>query len=46
MDIRYNFTIYKIVNPNGAVYVGKTNNYKKRLNYYRNNNCEGQKKAV
>jgi group I intron endonuclease len=30
-----NWTIYKIVNPVGQVYIGKTSNYRKRMDRYR-----------
>jgi len=39
----YYWTIYKIVNPKGRIYVGMTNNYKKRMGDYRNLNCRNQK---
>jgi len=39
----YKWTIYKIINPKGRIYIGKTNNFKKRLGDYRNVNCSNQK---
>lgn len=36
--------IYKITNPSGNVYIGKTKNYKNRFNQYRNLHCESQPK--
>lgn len=37
-----NWSIYKIVNPKGRVYIGITSNLKKRIAYYRNNSCKDQ----
>jgi group I intron endonuclease len=34
--------IYKITNPNGFIYIGKTKNYKNRFNQYKNLNCKSQ----
>jgi len=34
--------IYKITNPNGWVYIGKTKNTKNRFNQYKNLNCKSQ----
>lgn len=42
VDIR-DWVIYKITNPTGRVYIGKTTNYKKRVGDYRNINCKNQK---
>jgi len=38
-----NWVIYKITNPNGRIYVGKTNNFRKRMGDYKNINCGNQK---
>lgn len=38
------WTIYKIISPSNKIYIGVTSNYRKRYNYYKNNNSEGQKK--
>ena len=35
--------IYKITNPTGRVYIGKTTRLKDRISYYRNNNNKQQK---
>lgn len=35
--------IYKITNPNGKIYVGKTFRLKKRINNYKNLDCKSQK---
>jgi group I intron endonuclease len=40
---QYDWTIYKIVNPKGRVYVGMTNNFRKRMGDYKNLNCGNQK---
>lgn len=34
--------VYRIVNPSGRVYVGKSNSIKKRIGDYRNCNCKNQ----
>lgn len=34
--------IYKITNPNGFIYIGKTKNHKNRFNQYKNLNCKSQ----
>lgn len=36
MGKEYNWTIYKIENPKGKIYIGVTSNFRKRLNYYTN----------
>lgn len=36
--------IYKITNPSGKIYIGKTSDYKKRLKYYYKLNCKQQVK--
>lgn len=36
--------IYKITNPNGRIYIGQSNNIKKRLNHYYYLNCKNQTK--
>lgn len=35
--------IYKITSPSGKVYVGKTKNFQKRLNRYKNLECKNQR---
>jgi group I intron endonuclease len=35
--------IYKIINPTGRVYIGKTINFKTRMNYYKNSKSDSQK---
>lgn len=35
--------IYKILNPNGKIYIGQTNNIEKRKRDYSNKRCKGQK---
>lgn len=38
------YSIYRIVSPSNRVYIGQTNNLKRRLNDYKKlKNCEGQK---
>jgi len=34
--------IYKITNPSGRIYIGKTKNTKNRFNQYKNLNCKSQ----
>jgi hypothetical protein len=34
--------IYKVTNPNGLVYIGKSKNIKNRFNQYKNLNCKSQ----
>ena len=34
--------IYKIVNPSGRIYIGKTTNYKERFRHYKNLTCKSQ----
>lgn len=34
--------IYKITNPNGRIYIGKTKNTRNRFNQYKNLNCKTQ----
>lgn len=36
--------IYKITNPKGAIYIGKTKDFKKRMSFYKNSLCKSQKK--
>lgn len=36
--------IYKIINPKGKIYVGKTKNYEQRLGYYKRLQCSQQRK--
>jgi group I intron endonuclease len=36
--------IYKITNPKGKIYIGKTKDLKNRIIYYRTLNCKGQPK--
>ena len=37
-------TIYKITSPTGKIYIGQTNNYKKRMNLYKILHCRTQHK--
>lgn len=41
-----NWIIYKITNPKGRIYIGKTNNFRKRMGDYKNINCGNQKLLV
>lgn len=36
--------VYKITNPNGAVYIGSTRNLQKRIRHYTSFSCKGQRK--
>lgn len=36
--------VYKITSPSGKIYIGSTNNLKKRINFYKNLNCKRQPK--
>jgi group I intron endonuclease len=36
-------TIYKITNPNGAIYIGQTNDWSKRFKAYAKEECKNQK---
>jgi len=36
--------IYKVTNPKGAIYIGKSKDIKRRFNQYRKLDCEGQHK--
>jgi group I intron endonuclease len=38
--------VYKVTNPEGQIYIGSTNNFKKRIYYYRSVSCRNQKKIV
>lgn len=37
-----NYLIYKLTSPDGKCYIGKTCNFKKRINKYKNYNCKEQ----
>lgn len=36
MDKKHDWVIYKMVNPTGSIYIGKTSNFTKRMSHYRN----------
>lgn len=38
------YTIYKITNPEGKIYIGCTSNFEKRMQAYRGNGCASQPK--
>jgi group I intron endonuclease len=42
----YKWSIYKITNPKGYVYIGLTSRINKRMNYYKNGHCSRQKKLA
>jgi len=46
MSIMHNWTIYKITSPSNKIYVGITTRFTKRMNYYKNNHCSGQKRLA
>lgn len=46
MGKEYNWTIYKIENPKGKIYIGVTSNFRKRLNYYTNHKGINRQKRL